>query len=100
MRIKRLVAAFFVVALLTAGIAGSASAAKQTGLVNVEVGDVTILEDVNVAAAVIAVAELCPNVDVDVIVGVISAIASGDTKQNTFCRTDTGQVKVTQSTND
>jgi hypothetical protein len=62
MRIKRLMAAFFGVALLTASIAGSASA-QQFGLVNVEVGDITILENVNVAVAVPAVVALCPTLE-------------------------------------
>jgi hypothetical protein len=100
MQLKRLAGAFLVVALLTASVAGPASAAKQVGLVNVEVGDITIEDAIDVNAAAVLVATLCPNVSVDVIVGVISAIAAGDTKQATFCKTDTGQVKVTQSTDD
>lgn len=48
-------------ALLTVSAAGPAAAATQTrdGLVNVAVGDVTIARDVNVAAVVDVVANVC-----------------------------------------
>jgi hypothetical protein len=99
MRIKRLMVAFFVAALLAAGVAGPASAVKQVGLVNVEVGDVTVADTVDANVAAVVVATLC-DIEVDVIVGIVSAIAAGDPRQRTFCRTEGGQVKVIQSTDD
>ncbi|SFP79683.1 hypothetical protein SAMN05660464_4305 [Geodermatophilus dictyosporus] len=45
---------------LVTGVAGTASAQPvQDGLVNVNVGDVTILEDVNVALAAQVAANIC-----------------------------------------
>jgi hypothetical protein len=60
-RIKKALAAVSASALLTASAAGPALAATQTqdGLVNVAVGDVTIARDVNVAAVVDVVANVC-----------------------------------------
>ena len=60
-RIKKAFAAMSAAALLSASAAGPAAAATQTqdGLVNVAVGDVTIARDVNVAAVVDVVANVC-----------------------------------------
>src|SRR5215218_5392551 len=50
---------------LAVSIAAPASAqTKQDGLVNVVIGDVTILEDVNIAVAVDAAVQACDAVDV------------------------------------
>ena len=59
--IKKTLAAVSAGALLTVSAAGPAAAATQTrdGLVNVAVGDVTIARDVNVAAVVDVVANVC-----------------------------------------
>lgn len=47
-------------AALVAGAAGTASAQPvQDGLINVAIGDVTILEDVNVAVAAQVAAQIC-----------------------------------------
>jgi hypothetical protein len=93
MRIKRLLAASFAAALLASGVAGPAGAARQTigdGLVNVQVGDITI-RDINVAAAVDAVVQACPNVDATVVAGIIALIDAGDAKQTTFCEVEDGK---------
>src|SRR3954452_13270793 len=60
-RIKKALAAVSASALLAVSAAGPAAAATQTqdGLVNVAVGDVTIGRDVNVAAVVGVVAQVC-----------------------------------------
>jgi hypothetical protein len=60
-RIKKTFAAVTAAAMLSASAAGPAVAATQTqdGLVNVAVGDITIARDVNVAAVVDVVAQVC-----------------------------------------
>ena len=60
-RFKKALAAVSASALLTVSVAGPAAAATQTqdGLVNVAVGDVTIARNVNVAAVVDVVANVC-----------------------------------------
>jgi hypothetical protein len=72
-RIKKAFAAMSAAALLSASAAGPAVAATQTqdGLVNVAVGDVTIARDVNVAAVVDVVAQVCGTN-----VGPVQALAS------------------------
>lgn len=72
---------------------------SQDGLVNVNVGDVTIAEDVNVAAVVGVVAQLC-GIDVGpasvAILGQAVAVdQSGRT--STVCQTDAGPVTITQN---
>jgi len=98
MQIKRLVVASFAAALLASGVAGPASAAKQKqdGLVNVAIGDIQV-KDINIAAAADLVVQACPNLNLDVVLGVISAIDAGDAKQTTFCEVDTGDVRVRQN---
>jgi hypothetical protein len=73
-RIKKALAAVSASALLTVSAAGPAAAATQTqdGLVNVAVGDVTIARDVNVAAVVDVVAQVCGTN-----VGPVTALARG-----------------------
>ena len=56
----------------------------QDGLVNVRIGDVTILEDVNVNVAANVVAQIC-GVTVNAAVAVIGAIDQ-DGDPVTFCR--------------
>jgi hypothetical protein len=76
-----------------------AQTTKQDGLVNVSVGDVTILEDVNVAAVVGIVAQIC-GLDLTVVANVLSAAATAvDTgsRSYTVCKTDDGKVKITQN---
>jgi hypothetical protein len=73
-----------------------AQVAIQDGLVNVAVGDVTILEDVNVAVAANVAAQIC-----GVEVGPVNVLAeqvdrSGETR--TVCTTDQGPVTIEQNT--
>jgi hypothetical protein len=98
MQIKKLLVAFVVAALIAVGVVGPANAQTTVGdgLVNVAVGDVTILKNVNIAVAADVVAQVC-GLDVDVVAGVIADIDQGDTGQTTFCRTDDGPVKVRQN---
>jgi xanthine dehydrogenase molybdopterin-binding subunit B len=80
------------------GLAGPASASshvQQDGLVNVNVGDVTILEDVNIGVAAQVAANVC-----GVKVGPVAVLGravdrSGDT--STVCETDQGDVTISQN---
>jgi hypothetical protein len=80
--LRRLVA----VPMLAGAIAAGATACEPTvqdGLVNVRIGDVTILEDVNVNVAANVVAEVC-GVTVNVAAAVIGVIDQ-DGDPFTFC---------------
>ena len=91
-----LVASLLVIAsLATAVPSASAQVAVQDGLVNVAVGDVTILEDVNIALAAQVAASIC-----GVKVGPVAALGqavdrSGATR--TVCTTDQGPVTIRQN---
>ena len=81
--------------LLTPASSVSAQVAVQDGLVNVAVGDVTILEDVNVGVAAQVAANIC-----GVKVGPVAALGqavdrSGATR--TVCTTDQGPVTIRQN---
>jgi hypothetical protein len=95
MGLKRLVA----VPLLAGAIGVGATACQPTvqdGLVNVAIGDVTILQDVNVNVAANVVAQIC-GISVPAAVAVIGAIDQ-DSQPVTFCRLDnTYPVKVIQN---
>ena len=71
-RTKKLGASLCATALLSVGLA-SPAAAQQTGLVNVQIGDITI-EDVNVVAAANIVAGVCANIDIDAAVAIVGAV--------------------------
>lgn len=80
--------------LLTGGIA-PAMAQEQDGLVNVAVGDITILEDVNVGVAAQVAANIC-----GVRVGPVAVLArqvdrTGTTA--TVCDNDNEPVTITQN---
>jgi len=96
-RIKALaVSAFFgATVLLSPAAPAAAQIAVQDGLVNVAVGDVTILEDVNVGVAAQVAANIC-----GVKVGPVAALGeavdrSGGTR--TVCTTDQGPVRISQN---
>ena len=96
-RLRTLVASTMLGAALLTGVptAASAQVALQDGLVNVAVGDVTILEDVNVAVAADVAANLC-----GVAVGPIAVLGdavdrSGETR--TVCTTNQGPVTIRQN---
>ena len=86
----------------TAAVIGAASAPSlaapiqnQDGLVNVAVGDVTILEDVNVGVAAQVAANVC-GVRVGPVAVLGTAVdASGATE--TVCTTDQGPVTLQQN---
>ena len=72
-----------------------AAGQQQDGLVNVNVGDVTILEDVNIGVAAQVAAQIC-----GVKVGPVTVLGtavdrSGDTE--TVCTTDQGPVNLEQN---
>lgn len=94
-----------VVALAAAGMtvafALPASATGQDGLVNVNTGNITILQDVNVATVVPVVAQLCGiDVTVPANVAILSnAVQNVDStgKSYTVCKLLSGDVKIVQN---
>jgi hypothetical protein len=90
-RIRKYAAATLLSGMLTVGVAGPAMA-QQDGLVNVEIGDVTILEDVRVGVAAGIAANVC-----GVRVGPVAVLAtqvdvSGG--QRTVCEADADNPEV------
>ncbi len=92
---KKLAATTLVSSSLILGFAPVAGAqpVNQDGLVNVNVGDVTILEDVNVAAVVGIAANVC-----DVNVGPVAAAVLGEAiavdrsgRSRTLCTNSVGE---------
>ena len=89
-------------AAIVGGVASPASAqTRQDGLVNVAVGDVTVLQDVNIAAAVDVVAQLC-GIDLDVLANVqllteAATLVDNRSRNYTVCRTEDGKVQFTQN---
>jgi len=77
----------------TAAPAAAANNSKQVGLVNVSVGDVDVLNDVNIGVAAGVAATIC-EVDVPVAVLATQIIADGSA---TACETVAGPVLVEQS---
>ncbi len=95
---KKSIATLFAGTVLAVGVASPASAQPQDGLVNIVVGDVTILEDVNVAvvAEELVKAQVCAVVPVN-----ITAIATEvDNRSRTalVCRQEDGdKVRIVQN---
>ena len=83
--------------LLTGAFALPAQAAEQRadGLVNVQIGDITI-EDVNVAVAAGIAATACDLLDVTN-VAVLANQVDQTSRSATVCRTEGGKVKFTQN---
>ena len=78
------------------GVPAVASAqVEQDGLVNVNVGDVTLTDTVN--AAVLAVVNVCPNVNVGAVAILADRVDAGDVRQVTVCRSDDGRVTITNN---
>jgi hypothetical protein len=79
----------------------ASAATGQDGLVNVNLGDVTVLQDVNVAAVVPIVAQLCAiDITVPANLAVLSeALQDVDVtdKDHTVCTLLAGDVKVVQN---
>jgi hypothetical protein len=91
---KRFFATLFAVCLLAISVVAPAGAQTQNGLVNVAVGDVSILNDANIALAAQVAANIC-----GVKVGPVAVLGravdrSGDTE--TVCTTDQGPVTISQ----
>ena len=98
MQIRRTAAALTATAALSlSGVAVTTpayAAPVQNGLVNVAVGDVTILQDVNIGVAAQVAANIC-GVKVGPVAVLGTAVdASGDT--STVCTTDQGPVTIEQ----
>ena len=93
---RKTVVSLFAGAALTLGFTAPAFAQPdQDGLINVNVGDVTILEDVNVGVAAQVAAQIC-----GVKVGPVAVLGravdrSGTT--DTVCTSDQGPVRLVQN---
>jgi hypothetical protein len=88
-------------ALAFAAPSAAEAQTKQDGLVNVSVGDVTILQDVNIAAAVDVVAQIC-GIDLDVLANVqlltaAATLVDNRSRNYTVCRAEDGKVQITQN---
>ncbi len=77
MSVRKRVAGIATAAVMLLGIPTAGMAQTQDGLVNVAIGDVTILEDVRVAVAANVVANVCALVNADV-VALASDVDAGD----------------------
>jgi hypothetical protein len=66
---------------------------QQEGLINVSLGDVAVLNDVNVAVAANVLVTVC---DLDIAAAVLAAQAVGDVSQ-TVCETTAGPLEIVQS---
>lgn len=97
---RKSIATVFAGTVLAVGVASPASAAPplqiQDGLVNVAVGDVTILEDVNIGVAAVVGANIC---DVDVgPVAVLGRAVDRSGEEETVCTNEQGEaVTLTQN---
>ena len=95
-RVRTFVASAILGAALFSGVpAASAQVAVQDGLVNVAVGDVTILQDVNIGVGAQVAAQIC-----GLKVGPVAVLGravdrSGAT--STVCTTDQGPVTIHQN---
>ena len=84
-----------VTALTVAPAAQAQNNSKQTGLVNVSLGDVNILNNVNLAVAAQIAATIC---DVNIPVAVLAQQVHGDAG-DTVCTTTAGPLTVDQALN-
>jgi hypothetical protein len=97
---KAAASAVFGGALMFTGGLGLASAAPvqvQDGLVNLALGDITVLEDVNVGVAAQVTALVCDAVDVGNVTALATAVDAGSEDQEILCESDAGPVTVTQN---
>ena len=97
-QLRRIFACFAVVIATAVAVAPTAAAqnnSDQTGLVNVSLGDVAILNNVNLAVAANVAATIC---GVDVPVAVLATQVVADTG-TTVCETAAGPLTVEQATN-
>jgi hypothetical protein len=94
-RMRRVLVLLCVSGIMLAGAAAPASAQNQDGLVNVAVGDISILKNADIGIAAQVAAEVC-----GVKVGPVAVLGravdrSGDTR--TVCETDQGPVTIQQN---
>ena len=68
---------------------------EQDGLVNVNVGDVTILEDVRIGIAALVVANICPAVDANV--AVLARIVDRSGETDLVCTADGAPITIEQN---
>jgi hypothetical protein len=93
---KRLFATLFATSLLAVGVAvPTASAQDQDGLVNVAIGDVAVLNNLDIGVAAQVAANIC-----GVKVGPVAVLGtavdrSGDAR--TVCTTEQGPIRITQN---
>jgi hypothetical protein len=96
---KKTGAAVFATAILGVGLAGPAAAAnnsRQSGLVNVSLGDVSILDNANIGVAANVAAAVCGINVGPVAVLAVNTAATGT--QHTVCTLPSGQtVTLNQS---
>ena len=93
---RKALAALSATGLMAAGIAGTASAqVEQDGLVNVNIGDITLTDTID--AAVLVAANVCPNVNVGAIAILAERVDAGNVRQVTICRADDGRVTITNN---
>ena len=88
--IRLLAATAFASATLFTGVATTSAQPKQNGLVNVNIGDVTILENVGIGVAAQVAANIC-GVPVNV-AALVAAIRTDDTE--TVCEITQGNQEV------
>ncbi len=92
---RKAVVPVFAGAAVVAAATPAAAQPNQDGLINVAVGDVTILEDVNIGVAAQVAANLC-GLKVGPVAVLGSAVdRSGETE--TVCTTDQGPVTLEQN---
>jgi hypothetical protein len=82
--------------LAPASFAGAANQSIDDGLVNVQVGDVSVLDNANIAVAASVAATLCDVVDVGSI-GVLATQVDLTGKKATVCKTENGPVTIRQN---
>jgi hypothetical protein len=92
---RKSVVGFFAAATMAVAVPAAAQLNVQDGLVNVNVGDVTILEDVDIGVAAQVAANIC-----GVKVGPVAVLGravdrSGQTR--TVCTNDQGPVTISQN---
>jgi hypothetical protein len=97
-RTRRLIGTVATTAMLVGAGAGPALAqVEQDGLVNVNIGDVTILEDVNVNVAANIVAAVCADVDLAAAVLAVQGVDFGGTEFSCPIRRSGQELTVTQN---
>jgi hypothetical protein len=79
--------------LAPASLAGAANQFIGDGLVNVQVGDISVLDNADIAVAASVAATLCDVVDIGSI-GVLAQQVDLTGKKATVCKTENGPVTI------